>query len=65
MHVWKAVIVLVASGLWKLYIMYKDRFDPEPILNMVTSLLLGAASAVACFLLFDVADKLLNTPLKP
>lgn len=59
--VYKIAVIVFACLLWKVYLAYKDRFEPEPIPDLLLTFVSGAAAAVACFYLFDVVESLVLT----
>ena len=52
-----AAAVLLPAVFWIGYFHYKDRFRPEPPLNLVVTYLLGFASGLACFAFYGLLSR--------
>jgi RsiW-degrading membrane proteinase PrsW (M82 family) len=52
-----AAAILLPAAFWIGYFHYKDRFRPEPPLNLLVSYLLGFLSALACYEFYGVLAK--------
>ncbi len=49
--------ILAPAAFWIGYYYYKDRFQPEPLVNLVATYLMGIASGFVCFQFYGVLSR--------